>query len=126
LLDPYYQFPNWYAVNAAMLANEKTDDAIVLDAAYEYLVVADYSAFRGRTILLFMNPSDFGPILRWLEQHPRRRVWYVQHQNFYWDPQLQIKSALARRPVLFSETFLRRLPENEVSLMLFDKLPIKN
>jgi 4-amino-4-deoxy-L-arabinose transferase-like glycosyltransferase len=126
LLDPFYQFPDWYAVNAAMLEREKPGDAVILDAAYEYLVVADYSAFRGRTILLFMNSSDFKPIEQWITQHPARRIWYVEHQNYYWDPQLRIRSWLASRRVLFAQRFARRSPENEVTLVLFDKLPIKN
>jgi 4-amino-4-deoxy-L-arabinose transferase-like glycosyltransferase len=123
LVDPYYQFPDWYAVNAAMLAAEKPDDAIVLDAGYEYLVVHDYSGFRGRLILSFMNPGDFAPILHWIADHPRARVWYVQSQSEYWDPKGRIAAALRPRPVVIERRFPRQAPENAVTLILFDAMP---
>ena len=44
LLDPYYQFPNWYS-NALILQVERPRDAIVLDAGYERLVVQNYTRF---------------------------------------------------------------------------------
>jgi hypothetical protein len=125
LFDPYYQFPDWYAVNAVMLASEQPSDAVVLDAGYEFLVVRDFTAFRGREILSFMNPGDFSPILGWIARHPGRRVWYVEHQNFYWDPQRRIASALAaHRRTLRDQHWPRRWPVDDVSMMLFDKVPM--
>ena len=121
--DPYYQFPNWYAVNGLMLQHEEPSDAIVLDAAYESLVVRDYTAFRGRTTLTFMNPADFAPILSWIARHPNRRVWYIEHQNFYWDAQRAIASSLAlARRTLVSRKWPHRLPVDNVSVTLFDKV----
>ena len=106
-----------------MRANEKPSDAIVLDAGYEYLVVHDYSGFRGHMILSFMNPNDFGPILRWIAANPRARVWYIQSQSSYWDPQGRIEAALARRPLVLARRFPRQAPENDVTLLLFDAIP---
>jgi len=125
LVDPYYQFPDWYAVNATLRAGERPSDAVVLDAAYEYLVVRNYSGFRGRTILSFMNPSDFAPILQWIAANPQRRIWYVQAQNAYWDPQLRIAASLANRPVVLRRRFPRQAPENEVTVVLFGPAPAR-
>ncbi len=125
LLDPYYQFPNWYAVNALILQVERPRDAIVLDAGYERLVVQNYTAFRGRPLLSFMNPTDFTPILNWIRDHPRDRVWYIEHQYAYWDPDRRIASALARkRPQLLRQRFARQAAVNDVTVLLFDKVPM--
>jgi uncharacterized membrane protein len=125
LLDPYYQFPDWYAVNAVMLRQERARDAIILDAGYEQYVVQNFSAFRGRAMLTFMNPSDFAPIFAWVKDHPEIRIWYVEHQNFYWDPARRIAAALAQqRPVLAAQSFPRQSPVNQVSVVLFDKVPM--
>jgi hypothetical protein len=96
-----------------------------LDAGYETLVVSEYTAFRGRDILSFMNPADFTPILSWIEHHPQRRVWYVEHQNEYWDPQRRIASALSRaRPLLATQQWPRQHPVDRVSVMLFGEVPM--
>ena len=124
LLDPYYQFPDWYALNGVMFDAEKPGDAIVLDAGYEALVVKDFTAFRDHKTLSFMNPSDFAPILRWISTHPDRRVWYVEHQQYYWDPQRRIAAALGMRPDVLVRRWPRRWPVDDVSVMLFDKVPM--
>lgn len=125
LLVPYYQFPDWYALNAVVLAHERPGDAIVLDAGYEALVVSEYTAFRGRDVLSFMNPADFTPLLLWIDRHPRRRIWYVEHQNEYWDPQRRIASALVRaRPVLATQRWPRQHPVDRVNVMLFGEVPM--
>jgi hypothetical protein len=123
LFDPYYQFPDWYAVNAVILHAERPHDAIILDAGYELPVVRDFTAFRGHTILSFMNPSDFAPIECWLAAHPAQRVWYVEHQSFYWDPQRRIEASLERRPRLLAVRFPRALPVNAVRVELFGAVP---
>jgi len=125
LLDPYYQFPDWYALNAVMLPAEQPHDAVILDAGYERLAVQDLTAFRSREVLTFMNPGDFPALLRWIEKHPERRIWYVQHQHFYFDPQRRIAGALgARRRALLAQTWPRRWPVDDVSVVLFDKVPM--
>jgi uncharacterized membrane protein len=126
LWDPYYQFPDWYAVNALVFSKEQPGDAVILDAGYELLVVQNYTAFRGRTILTFMNPGDFENILTWIERHPGNRVWYIQHQNFYWDPQRRIAAALAKkRTQELAYRWPRESPVDEVSVVLFEELPMK-
>jgi hypothetical protein len=126
LFEPYYQFPDWYALNAFMLRSEKPGDAIVLDAGYEQLVVQRFSGFRNRTVLAFMNPNDFAPILSWIARHPKTRIWYVQHQNFYWDPNQEIASALGRsRARLLTQTWPRQSAVDLVTVALFDAVPIK-
>lgn len=122
LFDPFYQFPDWYAVNAVILRAERPHDAIILDAGYELPVVRDFTAFRHHTILSFMNPSDFAPIEAWVAAHPARRVWYVEHQNFYWDANRRIEASLGQRPRLLAVRFARALPVNAVRVELFGAL----
>jgi len=125
LFDRFYQFPDWYALNSLMLQEERPSDAIVLDAAYEALVVRDFTAFRGHETLSFMNPGDFDRILAWIAQHPDRRIWYVEHQHVYWDPQRRIATALAeKRPTLLEQRWPRRRVVDEVSVMLFGQVPM--
>jgi len=125
LFDRFYQFPDWYALNSLMLHEERPSDAIVLDAAYEALVVRDFTAFRGHETLSFMNPGDFDRILAWIAQHPDRRIWYVEHQHVYWDPQRRIATALAeKRPTLLEQRWPRRRVVDEVSAMLFGQVPM--
>ncbi len=125
MFESFYQFPDWYAVNALMLREGRPADAIVLDAGYEALAVRDFTAFRGHETLSFMNPSDFGGILAWIARHPDRRVWYIEHQQFYWDPQRRIASALGeRRPTLIQRRWPRRWAVDDVSVMLFGEVPM--
>jgi len=122
LFDPYYQFPDWYAVNALLLKYEQPGDAIVLDAGYEFLVVRDYTAFRRRDIVSFMNPSDFATVTRWLALRQHRRIWYVEHQNFYWDPHRAIAASLsASRPELLRWRLDKASPVDAVAVSLFGK-----
>lgn len=125
LLDPYYQMPDWYAVNALILRNEQPGDAIVLDAGYELLVVNKYTAFAHHTIVSFMNPNDFGLVLAWIARHPNQRIWYVEHQHYYWDPQRRIAAALGsnRRAVLAKE-WPRQFPVDRVGVVLYGKAPM--
>lgn len=125
LFDEYYQLPDWHQVDALLRAHAKPADAIVLDEGYEFLVVRNYPAFRNHPLLVFMNPNDFKPVLRWLAAHPERRVWYIEHQNFYWDPQKKIASSLARqRPVLLRWSERRQSAVDAVNVALFDRIPM--
>ncbi|PZR60415.1 MAG: hypothetical protein DLM53_12195 [Candidatus Eremiobacter antarcticus] len=120
LFNPYYQFPDWYAVNALLLKYEQPGDAIVLDAGYEFLVVRDYTAFRRHDIVSFMNPADFAAVDRWIAARGHKRVWYVEHQNFYWDPHKAIASGLsASRPELVRWRQEKASPVDAVAVSLF-------
>ncbi|MDQ6781333.1 MAG: glycosyltransferase family 39 protein [Candidatus Eremiobacteraeota bacterium] len=122
LFDPYYQFPDWYAINAVMLQRATPGDAVVLDAGYERLVVQDYTAFRRRDMAVFMNPGDFKPVLAFAARHAHARIWYLEHQHFYWDPQRRIAAALsAQRRVLFLQRWPHHDKANDVTLILFDR-----
>jgi len=125
LFDPYYQFPDWYAVDALVLQHARPGDAIVLDAAYEFEVVRNYQGFRKHRLLKFMNPSDFGAIEGWISAHPQQRIWYVEHQNFYWDPQRRIETSLAeRRPQVLTWREPRQAPVDAVRVSLYDRIPM--
>lgn len=125
LFDSYYQFPDWYAVDALLQAHAQPSDGIILDEGYEYLVVRGYQAFAGHPLVVFMNPSDFAPVLRWLTANPNRRVWYIEHQNFYWDPDRKIAAALAaRRKLLLRWSEPRQSPVDAVGVALFDRIPM--
>ncbi len=92
----------------------------MLDAGYEFLVVRDYTAFRRRDIVSFMNPSDFAPVRNWLATRRQRRIWYIEHQNFYWDPHGRIRGWLAaNRTELVGWRQAKASPVDAVTVRLF-------
>jgi Dolichyl-phosphate-mannose-protein mannosyltransferase len=95
LFVPYYQFPDWYQVNALLLAYERKTDLIVLDQGAEYWVVHDFSGFRGHQIDAPALPSDVKNTIRWLDGYPQRRVWYIENQPDFPDPHRRIEQYLS-------------------------------
>ncbi|MDQ2817914.1 MAG: hypothetical protein M3T49_06860, partial [Candidatus Eremiobacteraeota bacterium] len=94
LLDPYYQFSDWYAINAVVLANEHRDDAMIFDQGFPALVVAGYSAFRHHSMATPNKPADVKAAIVWLDSHRGQRIWYIENQWFYADPAKAIKRHL--------------------------------
>lgn len=116
LFVPYYQFPDWYQVNALLLANEHKYDLIVLDQGAEFWVVYQFSGFSGHQMDAPALPSDLALTMRWLDGYPGRRVWYIENQPAFTDPHRTIENHLdaTRRPVrmwrqnrVFSEDVVR-------------------
>ena len=96
LLVPYYQLPDWYLVNAVVLQNEKRSDAMIFDQGFPWLIVHGYTGFRRHAIMAPAMPSDLQAALHWLDANSAKRVWYIENQFFYPDPQKLIKRHLDR------------------------------
>jgi len=117
---PFYQFPNWYEINAVMAPREKRTDLIIMDQGAEYWVVRDFTAFRSHQIEGPALPSDVAPAIRWLAGYPKRRVWYIENQPGFTDPGHRVERALdATRPVLGRWQQLRAFREDIVRVVLY-------
>ena len=98
---PFYQFPDWYGINALLLQHERKDDIIVMDQGAEYWVVRDFTAFRNHQIQGPALPSDLDSTISWLAGYPKRRVWYIENQPTFTDAGHRVEKALdATRPAL--------------------------
>jgi len=120
LFVPYYQFPDWYQVNALLVANEKKPDLIVLDQGAEYWVVHDYTGFRGHQIDGPALPSDLPNTIRWLSGYPQRRVWYIENQPEFTDAHRRVERYLSStRPLIRGWRQNRIFNEDVVRIELF-------
>ena len=90
LFVPYYQFSDWYQVNALLLSREKPDDRIILDQGFERFVVGSFSAFRGHPMFSLDTPVGLAAALQWVDERPAQRVWYVENQSFFPDPERRV------------------------------------
>lgn len=127
--DPYYQFPDWYLVNLVVLQNEKPSDAMLFVQGFPYVVVGDFTAFRKHDAAGPSMPEDMPYTFRWLKKHANQRIWYVENQYFYPDPDKKLKAYLDRRrkPVvlpngriaIWSEA--RASAGDVVNVILYDK-----
>ncbi|SRR5579872_431840 len=111
---PYYQFPDWYQINALLLGNENKNDLIVLVQGAEYWVVKDFSGFRDHAIAVALVPTDIDPIIKWLEKNPQRRVWYIENQPGFTDNKRRIEQALGRTRPRLGTWQQQRLDEEDV------------
>jgi hypothetical protein len=69
------------------------------------------------------QPEGIAPVLRAVDAHPRDRVWYVENQRFYSDPQGEVKKHLdATRKRLRAWLELRADPSNIVYVALYGPL----
>lgn len=102
LFDPYYQNTDWYLINSYVLGRERPDDAMLFVQGFPVVVVGDFTAFRHREVLGPVIPSQVPATIRWLDQHPKQRVWYIENEFFFVDPQKIIKAHLdgTRKPLL--------------------------
>jgi hypothetical protein len=120
LFVPFYQFPDWYQVNEVVLANEQRNDLIVLDQGAEYWVVHDFSGFRNHQTDAPGIRSDVPRTIRWLEGYPKRRVWYIENQPGFTDPQQRVKASLdATRTLLRAWRQNRLYREDTVLILLY-------
>ena len=117
---PYYQFPDWYQVNALLLGKESKDDIIVLVQGGEYWIVHDFSAFRHHAIAAPLLPSQVDVTLHWLRGNAQRRIWYIENQPGFVDGQRRIEHDLeGARPRLAAYQQQRIFEEDVVRIMLF-------
>jgi len=120
LLDPYYQRSDWYAVAALLVTKGHADDAIVLDQGYMHYVVDDLNGFRGHATFRVDSGESVHAFDAWLRARPKSRVWYVENQFYYPDPQREAFASLrATRPALGTYEQQRRSPADAVGVVLF-------
>jgi len=92
--DPFYQLTDWYLVNLVVLQNERTSDAMCFDQGFPYIVVGDFTAFRGHPAVGPSMPSDLPFTLSWIKKHSADRIWYIENQSYYPDPHKKVKAFL--------------------------------
>ncbi|HLJ84023.1 MAG TPA: glycosyltransferase family 39 protein [Candidatus Eremiobacteraceae bacterium] len=97
VLDPYYQFTDWFSVNATIRAHVAPGDAFVFVQAYPIVVVKTFSAFAGHALAGPNVPGDLPATLRWIGEQRLRRVWYVENQPDFADPGLAVRRSLRQR-----------------------------
>ena len=120
LLDPYYQRSDWYAVSALLVTQEHAGDAIVLDQGYMHYVVDDLNGFRGHATFRVDSSESVRAFDAWLRARPTSRVWYVENQFYYPDPQRAVFTTLrAHRLALGTYEQKRRSPADAVAVVLF-------
>ncbi len=124
LFVPYYQFPDWYQVNALLLSREQPQDVIIMVQGAEYWVVRNFSAFRSHPMNGPALPSDIPGAVRWVDTFPRRRIWYIENQPGFADPQRGVLRHLAAtRPLLGAWRQNRMFAEDVVRIMLYGPRP---
>lgn len=127
LWDPFYQQPDWYLVNLLVVDNERASDAMLFVQGFPYIVVGDFTAFRGHPAAGPAMPSDLPYTMHWIRRHAADRIWYIENQYFYPDPQKKIKAYLDKtrrvatiggKPAFWSEN--RASGGDVVNIVLYD------
>lgn len=120
LLDPYYQYPDWYLVRTFVGLHEARTDVMVFDQAFPGLVVEGYPEFAGHELYGPNTPRDVEPTIRLVDLRPAARVWYIENQWWYPDPGHRILRHLqTTRPLTRVWHEARFDPANEVYVLLF-------
>ena len=120
LLDPYYQFSDWFLVSTYVGLNEQKSDVMVFDQAFPGLIVEGYPEFSGHDRYGPNTYRDVDPTMRLIDSQPAARVWYVENQWWYPDPGHRILRHLqSDRSVLRVWHEARFEPANEVYVLLF-------
>jgi len=102
-LDPYYQTTDWYAIEIALHQHAQRGDALIFNQMEPYLVVEDSPDVKGREVYLMSYPAPPQAAIAWLDAHPHARIWYIENQADFSDPQrLVLKHLVATRPLLYS------------------------
>lgn len=123
--DPFYQFTDWYLVNLIVLQNEKPSDAMLFVQGFPYLVVGDFTAFRGHPAEGPAMPADLPFTFDWIRKHGDQRIWYIENQPYYPDPGHKVKKYLdSTRRQLHVWSEARAGDGDIVNIVLYDKRTI--
>lgn len=88
-----------------------------------YLVVEDSPDVKGREVYLMSYPAPPQAAIAWLDAHPHARIWYIENQADFSDPQrLVLKHLDATRPVLYSMLQKHAALANWALLELFGEM----
>lgn len=103
LLDPYYQTTDWYAIELALHERARPGDVLVFNQGMSYLVMRDFPEVRGHPVYPMSYPSPPQNANAWIDAQPNARVWYIENQADFSDPQrVVLNHLLATRPELYS------------------------
>ena len=120
LLDKFYQSSDWNTVAAIMSRVERPSDAILFVQGYSYLVLEASPSVVGHDVFGPQSPSSIEPTYAWLDRHADVRVWYVENQAWYADPNHEIKRRIeATRPRLHEWFEPRSDPSSTVFFALY-------
>jgi uncharacterized membrane protein len=120
VLDPYYQFTDWFSVNATIRAHVAPGDAFVFVQAYPIVVVRSFSAFSGHALAGPNVPGDVPATLRWIGEQRLRRVWYVENQPDFADPDFAVRRVLRQqRPLVGAWLEPKAYAANSVTIELY-------
>ena len=120
LVDKFYQLSDWNLVESLMVQNEQKSDVIVFDQRYPYLVMRSSPVLEGHDFTGPELQQEVPPILRWLDQRARERVWYIENQPQFPDPNRLIRKHLdATRKRLREWLEPRAEPNNIVYIALY-------
>ncbi|HKW45197.1 MAG TPA: glycosyltransferase family 39 protein [Candidatus Eremiobacteraceae bacterium] len=120
VLDPYYQFPDWYLVRTFVGLHETPPDVMVFDQGFPALVVEGYKEFSDHDLYGPNTVRDVDPTIRLIDARPAARVWYIENQWWYPDPGHRILRHLqTTRTVERIWHEAKFDPANEVYVLLF-------
>jgi len=99
LFDPLYQFPDWNLVQTIFRQNARPGDVIVFDQGYTVQMTEAYSTYDYHRVFSITSPSSVDMVPKWLLYNAERRVWYIENQYYYVDPDRAVISEItAVRP----------------------------
>ena len=120
LVDSYYQTSDWNVVERLLTSDEARSDAIVFDQGYPFFVMRTWPGVAGHDIRGPERAAEIPPTIAWIDRNAGVRVWYIQNQPEYPDPQLQVLHHLQRtRPLVHEWLEARADPKNMVYVALF-------
>lgn len=120
LVDKFYQSSDWNTVASIMASGERPSDAILFVQGYSYLVLERSPAIVGHDVFGPQIPAEIPHAIAWLHAHARDRVWYVENQPWYADPDRSIKRHIdATRPRIHEWLEPRADPSGTVFFALY-------
>lgn len=120
LVDHFYQTPDWDLAGSIVAQHTTPGDRFVLDDGYPYLILRSMPAFAGHAIDAPTAASQIPSTLAFADLLPRVRVWYVENEFYYVDPQRRVLAHLeATRPRLREWLEPRADLSNRVYIALF-------
>jgi 4-amino-4-deoxy-L-arabinose transferase-like glycosyltransferase len=120
LFDPRYQFADWNIVSAILAQRAQAGDTIVFDQGYSAEALAKETVLRGYASWPVNAPLDVTRAHTWLEQQSSHRVWYIENQFYYVDPDRRVISYLESTRPQLSEWLEPRVElSNRVYVVLF-------
>jgi hypothetical protein len=124
LVDPIYQTPDWDLVGRIFAEESQPSDRIVLDDGYPFLILRSMAAFHGRDASAPTQATQIPETINWIDARPRQRIWYIENQYYYPDPQRLILAHLSKtRPRIHEWLEPRADLSNRVYLALFGAEP---